>query len=226
MRVRTLARLRGNCDDHLVPQAQLDRPRGAPPSGWSGLFWAAFKRSQTAMMLLDDRRHHVEVNGAYLALLGYRRAQLIGRPVYEIVDGGPKLAEDEWQELLARGAALGEIRLVCADGRRVDVEYAAQPEVASGRRLVLFVALTIDRRRHTGRPRRVRGSNELTEREREIIERIAMGMSGPEIAEELHIAYATERAHIRNAQAKLGAQSRAQLVAMTLAEGHFRSPSK
>ena len=198
----------------------------APVSGWSGLFWASFKRSQTAMVLLDDGRHHVEVNGAYLALVGYRRAQLIGRPVYEIVDGGPKLSDDEWHDVLKHGDALGEIRLVCADGRRVDVEYAAHPEVASGRRLILFVALAIDRRRHSGRVRRVRGSSELTEREREIIERIAMGKSGPEIAAELHIAYATERAHIRNAQAKLGAQTRAQLVAMTLAEGHFRVAGK
>jgi DNA-binding CsgD family transcriptional regulator len=53
-----------------------------------------------------------------------------------------------------------------------------------------------------------------------------LGKSGPEIAAELHISYATERAHIRNAQAKLGAQSRAQLVAMTLAEGHFRAGAK
>jgi PAS domain S-box-containing protein len=208
-----------------VPQAQLHAPRGSA-GGWSGLFWAAFKRSHTAMMLLDDRRHHVEVNGSYLGLLGYRRAQLIGRPIHEIVGGGPALPEYEWKELLAHGAALGEIQLVRSDGRRIDVEYAAHPEEASGRRLILFVALTIDRRRHSGRPRRMRGSKDLTDREREIIERIAMGKSGPEIAAELHIAYATERAHIRNAQAKLGAQSRAHLVAITIAQGHFRSARK
>ena len=178
------------------------------------------------MMVLDDGRHHVEVNGAYVAMLGYRRAQLIGRPIFEIVDGGPVLPEREWQDLLAHGAALGEIRLVRADGTRIDVEYAAHPEEASGRRLILFVALAIDRRRHSGRPRRVRGSKELTDREREIIERVAMGKSGPEIAAELHIAYATERAHIRNAQAKLGAQSRAHLVAITIAQGHFRAGPK
>lgn len=178
------------------------------------------------MMLLDHHRHHVEVNGAYLGLLGYRRAQLIGRPILEILDGAPTLPEHEWHELVDHGEALGELHLVRVDGRRITVEYAAYPEEASGRRLILFVALTIDRRRHSGRPRRVRGSQELTEREREIIERIALGMSGPEIAAELQIAEATERAHIRNAQAKLGAQSRAHLVALTLARGHFRDPRK
>lgn len=127
---------------------------------------------------------------------------------------------------MEHGEAFGEIRLVHANGRRINVEYAAYPEEASGRHLILFVALTIDRRRHSGRPRRVRGSKELTDREREIIERIAMGKSGPEIADELQISYATERAHIRNAQAKLGAQSRAHLVALTLAQGHFRAPGK
>ena len=33
------------------------------------------------MVLLDDDRRHVEVNGAYVQLLGYRPSELIGRPV-------------------------------------------------------------------------------------------------------------------------------------------------
>ena len=55
----------------------------ARQEGWSALFWSAFKGSRNAMVLLDDHRRHLEVNGAYLKLLGYSRDELVGRPVCE-----------------------------------------------------------------------------------------------------------------------------------------------
>src|SRR6476469_10014795 len=89
-----------------IAAADLPRPNAPPPRGWAGLFWGAFKRSQTGMVLVDDGPRHVEVNGAYLSMVGYRRNQLIGRPVYEIVEGGPLLSDAEWQAVLARREAL------------------------------------------------------------------------------------------------------------------------
>ena len=61
---------------------------------------------------------------------------------------------------------------------------------------------------------------ELSDREREIVHLVALGRSGPEIAEELGIAHDTVRTHVRNAMDKLGARSRAHLVAKALGEGH------
>ena len=61
----------------------------AGQDGWSALFSTAFKQSRNAMVLLDARRRHVDANGAYLKLLGYRRDALIGKPVYSFVVGGP-----------------------------------------------------------------------------------------------------------------------------------------
>ena len=49
---------------------------------------------------------------------------------------------------------------------------------------------------------------------------MSLGRTGKEIADELHIAHDTVRTHVRNAQGKLGARSRAQLVAIALGEGH------
>ena len=204
-----------------IAAADIPRPNAPAPRGWAGLFWGAFKRSHTAMVLIDKGRRHVEVNGAYLSLVGYRRNQLIGRPVWEIVEGGPRLSEAQWEAALARREALGHIRLVCADGRIVKVDYAAHPEIADGRPLVLFVGLHVERRQRRHRLKGQAGQKELTAREREIIRLVARGESGPEIAAELHISYATVRTHVRNAQEKLGAQSRAQLVAIALGEGHF-----
>jgi DNA-binding NarL/FixJ family response regulator len=60
---------------------------------------------------------------------------------------------------------------------------------------------------------------ELTDRELEIVRLVAQGESGPEIAADLHIAHNTVRTHVRNAMTKLGARSRAHLVAKALGEG-------
>ena len=68
----------------------------APEGGWQPLFWNAFKRSRNAMALLDERRCHVEVNGAYLRLFGYPREALMGRPVYEFLVGGPTMSAERF----------------------------------------------------------------------------------------------------------------------------------
>ena len=59
----------------------------------------------------------------------------------------------------------------------------------------------------------------LTTREKEIVGRIALGEVTPEICAALHIAPDTVRTHVRNAMAKTGARTRAQLIAIALTEG-------
>ena len=54
-------------------------------NGWSSLFTTAFRQSRNAMALVDEKRRHVDVNGAYLKLLSRRKDDLIGRPIWEIV---------------------------------------------------------------------------------------------------------------------------------------------
>jgi len=70
---------------------------------WSGLFAAAFRQSRNAMALLDGERCFVDVNGAYLTLLGYRRRELIGQPVFRFVVGGPLASRAEWRSMLNSG---------------------------------------------------------------------------------------------------------------------------
>jgi DNA-binding CsgD family transcriptional regulator len=53
----------------------------------------------------------------------------------------------------------------------------------------------------------------LSRRELEVVRLVALGASRPEIAAELQISHDTVRTHVRNAMAKLGARSRAHLVA-------------
>jgi PAS domain S-box-containing protein len=187
-----------------------------------GLFQAAFTQSRNGMTLVDHKRRQVEVNGAFLSLLGYRRDDLIGKPIFEIVAGGPIVSPAEWDRLLLERRFSGEAGLLARDGSVVGVQFGGTPEVVTGRQLVLFVTVTTSRwGRHFRRDvDEALAGGDLSAREQEIVRLVAMGRTGPEIADELHIAHGTVRTHVRNAMAKTGARSRAHLVAKALAEGH------
>ena len=191
------------------------------PDGWSGLFSSAFAQSRNAMVLLDADRCHRDANGAYLRMLGYRRSELIGRPIWEIVDGGPLVTEQEWRTLLGERRFDGDATMIAADGSRVKVHWGATVEVCTGQRMVLFVALSTSlagahfRRSH----HRDDQLAPLSDREREILYLIALGHTSPEIADMLHITHNTVRTHARNAMEKTGARSRAHLVAKALGDG-------
>lgn len=190
--------------------------------GWERLFTTSFKRSRNGMVLVDARRTQVEVNAAYARLLHRRRSSLIGRPLWEFVEGGPLVTEEEWRELLDRDEFAGDAALLLPDGSAVRVHWAAHPEIVTGRRLVLFVALgTSMAGRHFRRKidDRAGDGDALSKREHEIVRLVALGETGPEIAEHLHISHNTVRTHVNNAMLKTGARSRAHLVAKALGDG-------
>ena len=189
--------------------------------GWSTLFQAAFRDSRNAMVLADEDRRIVDVNGAFLQLLGHRRADVVSRPMWEFVAGGPAMSPPEWAAALARRRFSGEVEMVRADGDVIRVQWGATTEQATGRRLVLVVALSV-----SGRGRGVRQvtaskrrGGTLSERQREIVRLVALGGTGPEIADQLQISHNTVRTHLRNSMNRTGARSRAHLVAMALGEG-------
>jgi PAS domain S-box-containing protein len=188
---------------------------------WATLFASAFGQSRNAMALVDSGRRLVDVNGAWMKLLGYRREEIIGHRLYEFVVDGPKYSPAEWTNLLATHKFTGEGHLRSADGTTVAIQYAATTEVVTGRKLVLVVTLTSSRwgprfRRGTGTGR---APQLLSAREREIVRLVALGNTGPEIADELRITHDTVRTHVRNAMEKASARSRAHLVAKALGEG-------
>ena len=45
-------------------------------AGLPRLFWAAFRRCRNGMILVDDERRCVDVNAAFVELLGYKRSEL------------------------------------------------------------------------------------------------------------------------------------------------------
>jgi DNA-binding CsgD family transcriptional regulator len=116
---------------------------------------------------------------------------------------------------------VGEASMKLPAGDLVQVQWAGHPELVTGRRLVLFVALTTHRAGRHFRRQAQQPENEvaLSDRETEIIRLIALGESGPEIADQLHITHNTVRTHVRNAMTKTGARSRAHLVAKSMGAG-------
>ena len=195
-----------------------------PRDGWAALFASAFRQSKNPMVLVDDRRRIVETNAAFLRLLGRKRDTLVGHHLYDFIAGGPLVAEAEWREMLAQERFAGTANLLHENGSEIAVQWAGHTEVATGHRLVLFVALSTSRwgnhfRRHTDNgPTK----GKLLGRELEVVRLIARGETGPEIAAELGIAHETVRTHVRNAMTKLGARSRAHLVAKALGDAHVR----
>jgi PAS domain S-box-containing protein len=190
--------------------------------GWAGLFKTAFRQSRNPMALVDERRRNLDVNGAFVKLLGYPRSEILGAPTWRFVAGGPLLSDVEWAGVLRSAPFTSELGLITADGTVVEVQSAITPEVVTGHNLALFVALSTSRwGRYFRRDIEDSATTEaLSPRECEIVRMIAMGSTGPEIADQLHLSHYTVRTHVRNAMSKLGARSRAHLVARALGEGH------
>jgi DNA-binding NarL/FixJ family response regulator len=64
----------------------------------------------------------------------------------------------------------------------------------------------------------------LTGRETEVLERVARGLSNPEIGRELFISEATVKSHVMRIFAKLGVKDRTAAVTAALARGIIRPP--
>ena len=62
-------------------------------------------------------------------------------------------------------------------------------------------------------------------REREILQLLATGLTGEEVAERLMLSATTVQTHIRNAMRKLGARTRVEAITLSLAHGYIRLPA-
>ncbi|HEY7620785.1 MAG TPA: LuxR C-terminal-related transcriptional regulator [Solirubrobacteraceae bacterium] len=67
-------------------------------------------------------------------------------------------------------------------------------------------------------------SSVLSPREHQVVELLAAGLTGEQVAARLGISPATVRVHIRNATGKLGASTRTQAVAIAVARGEVAAP--
>ena len=143
-----------------------------------------------------------------------------GRPDWASI---AELIPSAWRSFVASGEYSGSRASIRVDGSEVPADFVARLEFLDEHRLAIHVVLAEGVSSPDGLP--TPGSSLvrlLTARERAVIALIASGRETPEIAEALHVSPATVRTHVRNAMAKLGAHTRAQLVAMVVAgeDGH------
>jgi DNA-binding NarL/FixJ family response regulator len=66
----------------------------------------------------------------------------------------------------------------------------------------------------------------LSRREREIMDLLAQGLTGEQVAERLVLSAETVKTHIRNAMAKLEAHTRVHAIAIALREGFISPPAE
>lgn len=62
-------------------------------------------------------------------------------------------------------------------------------------------------------------SRPLTTREQEILQMLALGKTGEQIAQRLVLSPETVQKHVHNAKRKIGAQTRAHMIALALKRG-------
>ena len=102
-----------------------------------------------------------------------------------------------------RVVAAGDALLAPAVTRRLIEEFAKRPEP----------------RQHPAA-----ATDEVTEREREVLALVGLGLSNAEIADRLHVSLSTAKTHVGRLLMKLGARDRAQLVIAAYNTGLVRPP--
>ncbi len=187
---------------------------------WEPLFWDVFERSLNPISLLDESRRVLEANSATVELLGYRREELVGKTIEELITNPSRAQRDrEWRRLLQTGEQSAAYTCRRRDGSEIEVDFACRLVRVGQRSIIVAVVLPLGR---VTLARRVGDqSAPLTVREREIVALIALGQDTNRIAKDLYISPATVRTHVRNAMAKLGVHTRAELVAVAFSRGEL-----
>jgi PAS domain S-box-containing protein len=212
---------------------------------------AALDAIDEGVLVQDAETQVVYVNRAASELLGVDREELRGRselptPCECLSESGEALPE-RWPSVDAlrtgrpqRPRVMGLPR---PDGRVRWVRVSARPIGRSVLTSMLDVtalrnaeedAATLASRLGANGKRKAggngngsgakRGKGVLSPREHQVVELLASGNTGEEVAELLGISPATVRVHVRNATGKLGASTRTQAVAIAVARGEVAAP--
>jgi PAS domain S-box-containing protein len=204
---------------------------------------AALDAIEEGVLVQDSETQVVYANRAAGELLGLDRDELRGRselptPCECLSESGETLP-DRWPGIDAlrtgrpqRPRVMGLPR---PDGRVRWVRVSARPigrsvltsllDVTALRRAEADAATLASRLGGNGAGNGHKaGKGILSPREHQVVELLASGSTGEEVAERLGISPATVRVHVRNATGKLGATTRTQAVAIAVARGEVAAP--
>ncbi len=213
-----------NFQDVPVPQASPWLAPGPNSGSRSARDWrhdhleAVFERTRNAMLIVNNARVFVDCNQASGLLLECPHEETIGKRIDDFMpDEDRELLETLWPRFVSGNTGGGGTWVLCtAKSTRITVEYSATPNFVPG--LHLSILMKADG------PLSVpvtTGGRSLSPREREILVRVAVGESGPQIAAELFISPDTVRTHLQHVLVKLGAQTRPHAIALALQRGEI-----
>jgi PAS domain S-box-containing protein len=197
------------------------RPLGllSEPSVQTGLLGHAADAAPAALFVVHESGRLVGANRYACAMLGYDREELLDRTVDDLV------AWSDLASVLDDGEA-GVASLRRRDGTTVTVRCRARLARTDGLSVLAWVAQPLrvlpadaESPGAARRGRRVRGSDELTARETEILQLMAHGFENAEISRRLFISRETVKTHVRRVLHKLHARSRTHAVALAIRHG-------
>jgi DNA-binding NarL/FixJ family response regulator len=164
-----------------------------------------------ASRLLRDRRHDVALldlglDGGSGIDVARERMALEPNAAIVLYTGGTDTA------LLREGVDAGARGFVLKSSSPQELLAALRKVAAGGTYIDLAIAEQLAARQ----PALAR--DRLSPREREVLDLLADGLTGEEIAARLYLSAETVRTHVRNAMRKLGAKTRVHAVALVLRE--------
>ncbi|HTU95156.1 MAG TPA: LuxR C-terminal-related transcriptional regulator [Solirubrobacteraceae bacterium] len=184
---------------------------------------SSFRSSLLPMVVADDERRYVNANPAACLLLRLPEATVLRLRVDDLTPAEARGQMDElWATFLREGTQRGTFELQMPDGPRLAVEYSATAHVEPGRHLsiLMFPPAGGDVENEPGR--RAASTELLTDREREVLNLVAMGMGSTWIASTLGVSTSTVETHVRHCLVKLHARNRAHAIALGVRRGEIR----
>jgi DNA-binding CsgD family transcriptional regulator len=176
------------------------------------------------MVRADDTRRLREVNHAACVMVQRPQEEMLRSRIDDLTASSalPEL-DLVWSQLLERGSRTGHWPVVTGDHRVVEIDYSAVARSGGGLHLIVFV---VRRMPSTWAPEATGGASPngappmaLSERETEVLRRLALGATGPEIAGQMYLGVDTIRTHIRNLKRKLHARTLPQMIAIAISRG-------
>ncbi len=204
---RTTA-LMGTVQDVTAPRSMEAALRAAER------FETAFDVAPTALLLVGIESEPGTIqyaNAACVAVTGREPEQLVGHELAELFPQGvlpPGLAT-----LAEAPTGLFDEHVEVLHTERGRVEVRARAHIVPIRETErAFLHLDLQEEITSGGDE----PSELSEREREILEHVAAGRGGAEIAARLHLSAETVKTHLRRVYLKLGVNDRAAAVAVAM----------
>jgi DNA-binding NarL/FixJ family response regulator len=172
----------------------------------------------------EDGRELIETHAPDVSLIDIRLGEDSGIELTaQLIDADP-----ERRIVLYTGSSETELLIKGLDSgaRGYALKEGTQSELRTALKTVADGGTYVDPRLHSALLSRKATQTQrmLSKREREIMDLLAQGLTGEQVAERLYLSPETIKTHIRNAMNKLEAHTRVHAIAIALRKGFISAP--